>query len=154
MLSEKLLNSNNFLINYLPRYLKIFLNCLLSDMANSDIQISTSSNNNFTNHIAKMCCSGNKISYLNWRVLKDFIHLNKYMFPSWKSDSFLCFILVILASAFLEYLKYKVGLLTGTFYQVLGDKDIGKNFSFKNRSDSCQILAVFGDYSCVLSVKM
>ena len=107
------------------------MNCLLSDMANSDIQISTSSNNNFTNHIAKMCCSGNKISYLNWRVLKDFIHLNKYMFPSWKSDSFLCFILVILASAFLEYLKYKVGLLTGTFYQVLGDKDIGKKYAFK-----------------------
>ena len=78
-----------------------------------------------------MCCSGNKISYLNWRVLKDFIHLNKYMFPSWRSDSFLCFILVILASAFLEYLKYKVGLLTGTFYQVLGDKDIGKKYAYK-----------------------
>ena len=104
-------------------------------MANSDIQISNSNNN--SNHIAKMCCSGDKISYLNWRVLKDFIYLNKYLFPSWRSDSFLCFILVILASAFSEYLKYKVGLLTGTFYQVLGDKDIGKkhdNFNFTKKN--------------------
>ena len=146
------LSAKSIITFFYKLFTKVLINtlknicCLI--MANSDIQISNSNNN--SNHIAKMCCSGNKISYLNWRVLKDFLYLNKYLFPSWRSDSFLCFILVILASAFLEYLKYKVGLLTGTFYQVLGDKDIGKNFSFKNRSDSCQILAVLWDYSCIL----
>jgi ABC-type uncharacterized transport system fused permease/ATPase subunit len=62
-------------------------------------------------------------SYLNLKVLQDFAKLQKLIFPSWKSDSFWCFIALILVASVEQYLIYKVGLITGEFYQVLGEKN-------------------------------
>ena len=55
-------------------------------MSNSDIQINNESESD--SQSAKMCCKTKKISYLNWKVFKEFIQLNKFIFPSWRSGKF------------------------------------------------------------------
>ena len=62
-------------------------------------------------------------SILKWSLLIDFFKLNKLLCPSWKSDSFWLFWTLILAASVEQFLAYKVGLITGGFYEILGNKE-------------------------------
>ena len=62
-------------------------------------------------------------SILKWGLLMDFFKLHKHLCPSWKSDSFWLFWTLILAASVEQFLAYKVGLITGGFYEILGGKE-------------------------------
>ena len=55
-----------------------------------------------------------------------------------QSDSIWCFIFLLIVSGGEQFLVYKVGLITGTFYQVLGEKN--KDGFFKHVIYSLSIL--------------
>ena len=60
---------------------------------------------------------------LRWSLLVDFFKLQRHLCPSWKSDSFWLFWTLILAASVEQFLAYKVGLITGGFYEILGNKE-------------------------------
>ncbi len=45
------------------------------------------------------------------------------MYPSWRSDAVFCFLALLFAALTEQFVAYKVGLITGAFYEVLGEKD-------------------------------
>ena len=74
-----------------------------------------------------MCRKG-KMSHLNLNLLAAFCKLQKYLFPSLKSDSVWTFISLVVIASVEQFLVYKVGLISGAFYEILGNKD-GKEFT-------------------------
>lgn len=56
--------------------------------------------------------------------LKRFCFLHSFLFPGIVSASFGYFVLLLCFAALEQFLAYRVGLISGLFYKVLGDKDI------------------------------
>ena len=56
-------------------------------------------------------------------LLSDFLRLQKLLFPSWKTSSVWCFVSLLVASSMEQFLAYKVGLISGKFYEILGNKN-------------------------------
>ena len=68
-------------------------------------------------------CGQDSISKVNINLLTAFFNLQKYLFPSLKSASFWCFASLIIIASTEQFLAYKVGLISGAFYETLGNKD-------------------------------
>lgn len=58
-----------------------------------------------------------------WLFVKRFAKLQILFFPSWKSKNALLFAALLILKLLEEVVGYKVGLLSGQFYLVLGEKD-------------------------------
>ena len=68
-------------------------------------------------------CGQDSISKVNINLLTAFFNLQKYLFPSLRSASFCCFASLIIIASTEQFLAYKVGLISGAFYETLGNKD-------------------------------
>ena len=68
-------------------------------------------------------CGQDSISKVNINLLTAFFNLQKYLFPSLKSASFWCFVSLLIIASTEQFLAYKVGLISGAFYETLGNKD-------------------------------
>ena len=68
-------------------------------------------------------CKKPTISQEKVNLLTAFFSLQKHLFPSLKSDSFWCFTSCLIIASTEQFLAYKVGLISGAFYEILGNKD-------------------------------
>ena len=60
----------------------------------------------------------------NALYFKRFWNLQKSLFPSFCSDSVALLLILLLISGLEQFLAYRVGLISGEFYEVLGKKDL------------------------------
>ena len=68
-------------------------------------------------------CKKPTISQEKVNLLTAFCSLQKHLFPSLMSDSFWCFTSCLIIASTEQFLAYKVGLISGAFYEILGNKD-------------------------------
>ena len=68
-------------------------------------------------------CRQSNTNYLDLKLIKEFFKLNKILFPSFKSNGVWCFLGLLLAASVEQFLAYKVGLISGAFYEIFGKKD-------------------------------
>ena len=60
----------------------------------------------------------------NLLYFKRFWKIQKSLFPTFCSDSVALLLILLLISGIEQLLAYKVGLISGQFYEVLGKKDL------------------------------
>ena len=74
-------------------------------------------------HNTDKMCKKPTFSQEKVNLLTAFFSLQKHLFPSLKSDSFWCFTSCLIIASTEQFLAYKVGLISGAFYEILGNKD-------------------------------
>jgi ABC-type uncharacterized transport system fused permease/ATPase subunit len=62
----------------------------------------------------------------NCLYFKRFWNLQKSLFPSVCSDSVALLTILLVISGLEQFLAFKVGLISGEFYEVLGNKDLDR----------------------------
>ena len=71
-------------------------------------------------------CGGNDKYGFNCLYFKRFWNLQKSLFPKICSDSVALLTILLVISGLEQFLAYKVGIISGEFYEVLGNKDLDR----------------------------
>jgi ABC-type uncharacterized transport system fused permease/ATPase subunit len=85
----------------------------------------------------------------NCLYFKRFWNLQKSLFPSVCSDSVALLTILLVISGLEQFLAFKVGLISGEFYEVLGNKDLDRFMTAVLNS-----LIIIGSMTVVKSSRM